>query len=116
MSDPKMEKLAQLLASNPRLQKAALSGMAAALTKELKASGLDKDIDPAAIASLGKMHAEVGKGDAVSENFVARGVSGVFVIVKMGVEDLAKELTRVAKMQNKTDVATKALQKGGMIK
>lgn len=106
MSNADMEKLGQLLQNNPALQKAALSGMTQAVTKAIQEQGLSNQVAPEAMVALGKIAASpIGDGgvNPVADDYVARGVSSVLAIVKVGVVDLAENLDRLSQLQNKVN-------------
>ncbi|MDF2725170.1 MAG: hypothetical protein K0Q59_4845 [Paenibacillus sp.] len=114
-TDKDMEKLGELLEKNPKLMQAALSGLQESLTKELKASGLDKQVSAAALQKLGSMNQVGGGGNPVADDYVASGVSSVLHIVKVGVADLAHNLDEIAKLNNKVDLQVNKLKLGNVL-
>ena len=105
MSNADMEKLGQLLQNNPALQKAALSGMTQAVINAIQEQGLSSQVSPEAMVALGKIAASpIRDGlSPVADDYVARGVSSVIAIVKVGVVDLAENLDRLSQLQNKVN-------------
>ncbi|MBO9607676.1 MAG: hypothetical protein J7639_17075 [Paenibacillaceae bacterium] len=109
-----METLAKLLEENPKLMQAALSGMQESLGKELKASGLDHKVSPAALARIGQMNPVEG-GNPVADDYVASAVSSVLHVVKVGVADLVNDLDRISTLNTKVTSQVSKLKLGNVI-
>ncbi|TNJ63231.1 hypothetical protein FE784_26570 [Paenibacillus hemerocallicola] len=98
MSDKGMDELGKLLASDPELQKAALSGMQKAVQEQINSKNLR--VSTEAMQSLGQM-AALPSGNPVADDYVARVASSVIAVVKTKVIDLAHDMAQLHEIQNR---------------
>jgi hypothetical protein len=101
MPDTKgMDELAKLLASDPELQKAALSGMTKAVQDQIQSKNLR--VSTEAMQSLGKLNA-LPTGNPVADDYVARVASSVIAVVKTKVIDLAHDMAQLHEIQTRVN-------------
>ncbi len=93
-----LQEIASLIDRHPDLQKAALSGLSKAVEDHIKNQNLSVSAD--AIKSLGQL-AVGGGGNPVADDYVARGVSSVIAVVKVGVLDVANDLVQLHEIQSR---------------
>lgn len=98
MSDKGMEELGKLLASDPELQKAALSGMTKAVQDQIQSKNLR--VSTEALHSLGQLTA-LPSGNPVADDYVARVASSVIAVVKVKVIDLAHDMAQLHEVQTR---------------
>lgn len=97
MSDH-LESLGKLIASNPELQKAALSGLSKAVQEHITNNNLR--VDPKAVEGLGKL-GTISPGDPIADDYVLRAVSSVLAVVKVKVIDLANDVAQMHELQTR---------------
>lgn len=78
---PDLAALGEALHADPKLRQAALAGMASSISQHVTAGG--GRVSPSVMAGLGKLKQAGVGGGAVEDNYVVRGASDVFAVVKI---------------------------------